>query len=86
MVGHGCSRGAAAVPALLALCLLCLAGAPAAAAPIVRAAVPGNAATSMAILVRASVPRLRSRRPCFLREPCSRCLAQMLPACTQGRS
>ncbi len=48
---HGRSRGAAALPALLALSLLCLAGAPAAAYPIVRAALPGNAATSMAILV-----------------------------------
>ena len=66
---HRRSRGAAAVPALLALCLLCLAGAPAAAAPIVRAAVGGNAATSMAILVRAlSVPHVHSSQSLGLGE------------------
>ena len=60
---HGRSRSAAAVPALLALCLLCLTGAATAANPIVRAAVAGNAATSMAILVCMSVPDVRGSQP-----------------------
>ena len=54
----GSNGSAAATSALLAMCALCVAGlagaATAAAPPVVRAAVAGNAATSSAILVRAA--------------------------------